>query len=75
LLFDKFPDDFQWGVATASYQVMPNENTFPWLKEKITFVGYTVKPVLTTTSEQRPPVNNDQIQSGPTKIRTKFTFE
>ncbi len=26
LLFDKFPDDFQWGVATASYQVKPNEN-------------------------------------------------
>jgi hypothetical protein len=35
----------------------------------------TVKPVLTTTSEQRPPVNNDQPQSGPAKISSKFASE
>jgi hypothetical protein len=28
----------------------------------------TVKPVLTTTSEQRPPVNNDRPLSGPPKL-------
>jgi hypothetical protein len=31
--------------------------------------------VLTTTSEQRPPVNNGQPQSGPAKISSNFTSE
>jgi hypothetical protein len=36
---------------------------------------YTVKPVLTTTSEQRPPVNNDHPKSRPNKLSTKTTSE
>ena len=36
---------------------------------------YTVKPVLTTTSEQRPPVNNDHPKCRPTTISPKVTSE
>jgi hypothetical protein len=35
----------------------------------------TVKPVVTTTSEQRPPANNDRPESGPTKFRAEFPSE
>ena len=35
----------------------------PLLSQNATFYRYTVKPVLTATSEQRPPVNNDQPKS------------
>jgi hypothetical protein len=36
---------------------------------------YTVKPVVTTTSEQRPPANNNRPESGPTKFRAEFPSE
>ncbi len=32
----------------------------------------TVKPVLTATSEQRPPVNNSQTKSGQINFNTNF---
>ena len=35
----------------------------------------TVKPVLTTTSEQRPPVNNGRPKCSPGKLSTKFSSE
>ena len=35
----------------------------------------TVKPVLTTTSEQRPPVNNDHPKSRPSNFSTKTPSE
>ncbi len=35
----------------------------PLLSQNATFYRYTVKPVLTATSEQRPPVNNDRPDS------------
>ena len=47
----------------------------PALGQEKLIYSNTVKPVLKTTSEQRPPVNNDQIPSGPTKISSKFTPE
>ncbi len=41
---------------------------------QITFLN-TVKPVLAATSEQRPPVNNDQSKVRPTNINAKFVSE
>ncbi len=35
----------------------------------------TVKPVLTTTSKQRPPVNNGRPKYGPAKFSTKLYCE
>ncbi len=35
-------------------------------------VPTTVKPVLTATSEQRPPVNNDQPDPQTSQINTSF---
>jgi hypothetical protein len=34
--------------------------------------GNTVKPVLTATSEKRPPVNNDRTKSGQAHFDTNF---
>jgi hypothetical protein len=33
----------------------------------------TVKPVLTATSEQRPPVNNDRPNPQPDKVYSNFS--
>jgi hypothetical protein len=35
----------------------------------------TVKPVLTATSEQRPPVNNGQTKSGQANFDTNFDLK
>jgi hypothetical protein len=43
----------------------------PWLPHQ-TIIASTVKPVLTATSEQRPPVNNGQTKSGQANFDTNF---
>ena len=72
------------GVKLRSKLVLPK--LFPWsknithhylllrLNERI-IITNTVKPVLTTTSEQRPPVNNDHPKSRPTNFSSKVTSE
>ena len=42
------------------------------LRKQVVVNNITVKPVLTATSEQRPPVNNGQTKSGQANFDTNL---
>jgi hypothetical protein len=51
-----------------------NGNSIILIKKLILKETYIVKPVLKTTPEQQPPVNNDMPKPYPTKASTKLTL-
>ena len=50
------------------YQTVKNVKTYKCNNETVSTKQLTVKHVLTTTSEQKPPVKNDRVES-PTQLK------
>ncbi len=73
LLIEKFPQYSNLFVVGASG--FPLNLCIGYILKFWSFCQGTVKPVLTATSEQRPPVNNDRTKSGQANFDTNFDWK